>query len=222
MRAVTHQSRRSSAPTSGARSACAGSTGSAASGPAPPSARPLPTCPPRLRLAPRAGPRPPRRPRASPGSRLATATSSGAPDATVARRRRSPSFTVIAAVGRNRAGQGGTIEPLTEWLLAASPTKNQAAYEHFLGLLPGRPQVVITDSDNAIGGAVPPRCRARPAAPPSTPGRVAPWPLAARPTARCARGGRGRRGEGRESSPRAQPGVRPIGDRHRIAAAVTG
>jgi hypothetical protein len=47
-----------------------------------------------------------------------TATSSGAPDATVARRRRSPAFKVIAAVGRNRAGQGGTIEPLTEWLLA--------------------------------------------------------------------------------------------------------
>ena len=57
-------------------------------------------------------------------------------------------------MGRNRAGQGGTIEPLTEWLLAASPSKNQAPYEHFLGLLPGRPQVVITDSDNAIGGAV--------------------------------------------------------------------
>jgi hypothetical protein len=38
--------------------------------------------------------------------------------------------------------------------VAAAPTKNQAAYEHSLGLLPGRPQVVITDSDNAIGGAV--------------------------------------------------------------------
>ena len=208
MRAVTHQFRRSSAPTSGARLACADSTGSAASGPAPPSSRPLPTCPPRLRLAPRAGPRPPRRPRASPGSRLATATSSGAPDATVARRRRSPSFKVIAAVGRNRAGQGATIEPLTEWLLAASPTKNQAAYEHFLGLRTTRS---VAPS--------PPRCRAGTPRRPSTPGRVAPWPLAARPTARCARGGRGRRGEGRKSSPRAQPGVRLTGDRHRIAAA---
>ena len=123
MRAVRHQFRRSSAPTSGARSACADSTGNAASGPAPPSSRPLPTCPPRLRLAPRAGARPPRRPRASPGSRLATATSSGAPDATVARRRRSPSFNVIAAVGRNRAGPGGMIEPLTEWLWRPRPPR---------------------------------------------------------------------------------------------------
>jgi hypothetical protein len=203
MRAVRHQFRRSSAPTSGARSACADSTGNAASGPAPPSSRPLPTCPPRLRLAPRAGARPPRRPRASPGSRLATATSSGAPDATVARRRRSPSFNVIAAVGRNRAGQGGMIEPLTEWLLAASPTKNQAAYEHFLGLLPGRPQVVTTDSDNAIGGAVATALPRQDAAPPEH--AWASGTLAARCAADCsvrARRARPARGGARLKSSR--------------------
>ena len=142
------------------------------------------------------------------------------------RDRRTPAALAFFQSDRRRGTQpgrpGGTIEPLTEWLLAASPTKSQAAYEHFLGLLSGRPRVVITDSDNAIGGAVATALPRQDAAPPEHARRVAPWPLAARPTARCARGGRGRRGEGRESSPRAQPGVRLIGDRHRIAAAVTG
>ena len=114
------------------------------------------------------------------------------------------------------------IEPLTEWLLAASPTKNQAAYEHFWGCCPaGRRSSPPTRTTRSVAPS-PPRCRARTPRRPSTPGQVAPWPLAARPTARCARGGRGRRGEGRESSPRAQRGVRLIRDRHRIAAAVTG
>ena len=99
------------------------------------------------------------------------------------------------------------IEPLTEWLLAASPTKNQAAYEHFLGCCPaGRRSSPPTRTTRSVAPS-PPRCRARTPRRPSTPGRVAPWPLAARPTARCARGGRGRRWEGRESPLPAPNGV---------------
>jgi hypothetical protein len=181
--------------------------------------RPLPTCPPRLRFAPRAGPRPPRRPRASPGSRLATATSSGAPDATVARPRRSPSFNVIAAAGRIRAGQGGMIEPRTEWLLVASPTENQVAYEDFLGLPPGRPQVVTTDSDNAIGGAVATALPRQDAAPPEH--ASASGTLAARCAADCpvrARRTRPARGGARIESSRptgCAPHPRPPPDRRR-------
>jgi hypothetical protein len=46
------------------------------------------------------------------------------------------------------------IEPLTEWLWRPRPPRIRLHTSTLLGLLPGRPQVVITDSDNAIGGAV--------------------------------------------------------------------
>lgn len=74
------------------------------------------------------------------------------------RDRRTPAALAFFQCDRRRGTQPGRPgrddRAADRMAVAAAPTKNQAAYEHFLGLLPGRPQVVITDSDNAIGGAV--------------------------------------------------------------------
>ena len=222
MRAVRHQFRRSSAPTSGARSACADSTGNTAKGA-------------RTAVVPAAAYLPAALEARTEGwGKAAASTPSiawietrygnvlGRPG----RDRRTPAALAFFQCDRRRGTQPGRPgrddRAADRMAVAAAPTKNQAAYEPFWGCCPaGRRSSSPTRTTRSVAPS-PPRCRARTPRRPSTPGRVAPWPLAARPTARCARGGRGRRGEGRDSSPRAQPGVRLIRDRHRIAAAVTG
>jgi hypothetical protein len=68
--------------------------------------------------------------------------------------RRGQGFHVIAAVGKNPAPSGELAEPLRLWRLAASPTKDTAAYETFCCALPGRPRVVITDMDQAARSGI--------------------------------------------------------------------
>jgi hypothetical protein len=69
------------------------------------------------------------------------------------RDRRTPAALAFFQCDRRRGTQPGRPgrddRAADRMAVAAAPTKNQAAYEHFLGLPPGRPQVVITDSDNA-------------------------------------------------------------------------
>jgi hypothetical protein len=218
MRAGRHQFRRSSVPTSGARSACAGSTGSAASGPAPPSSA-RGYLPATLEV------------RTEGWATAAASTPSIAWIETrygnVLRRcgrdRRTPAALAFFQRDRRRAGQGGMIEPLTEWLLVASPTKNQAAYEDFWGLLPGgRRSSPPTRTTRSVAPS-PPRCRARTprqdAAPPEH--ALASGTLAARCAADCpvrARRTRPARGGARIESSRptgCAPHPRPPPDRRR-------
>jgi len=58
-------------------------------------------------------------------------------------------FSVLAAWGYPAGAKRGRL-----WALAASPSDDAAAWNGFLGRLPGRPKLVVYDSDKAIHSAV--------------------------------------------------------------------
>lgn len=58
-------------------------------------------------------------------------------------------FSVLGAYGYDADGKNGRL-----WKLAAAPANDGAAWEEFLGTLPGRPLSVVSDRDLGIIGAV--------------------------------------------------------------------
>ncbi|MHB8657458.1 MAG: transposase [Solirubrobacteraceae bacterium] len=63
-------------------------------------------------------------------------------------------FHVFAALGRDAGEPGRWAQPPRVWRLEPSAHRDQAAWEAFLGALPGTPRVIVTDADNALASAI--------------------------------------------------------------------
>ena len=63
-------------------------------------------------------------------------------------------FHVLAAVGRDVGERGKMGAGPRVWRLEPFAHKDQAAWEAFLGALPGAPRVIVSDADNALALAI--------------------------------------------------------------------